>query len=204
MKKRWIVVLSLGKLSDTLKIEKALDIRRSMEGNQYFPSPDPPLAELEAQAVKTNNSYLASRGKGKDKTDEFHHDLDELERMMLREADYVEIVANKFPDIGDTIIHSAGMEFKSQGQRNVQDFTVKNGDVRGTVIARAKAVAPRVSYVWQYVAADGGDFATAAITVKATYTFINLDSGRTYKFRMAVVTKEGQGSWSDELTLVVL
>ena len=204
MKKRWIVVLELQKLSDTRKIEKLLEIKQAMTGNPYFPSPDPSLAELESQAVKTNVSYLASRNAGTDETAVFHHDLDKLERMMLLEADYVEMVANKNPDVGDTIILSAAMHFKSQGVRNVQDFSVANGKVRGTVLARAKALKGKVAYIWQYVPADGGDFATAAVTTKASYLFTALDSGRTYKFRMAIVTKVGQGSWSNVLTLVVL
>ena len=204
MKKRWIVVLELHKLGDTLKLKKAKKIYNSMVGNASFSVPDPSMAEFADQITKTNLSYDASRDAGTEETDIFHIDMDDLERMMLSLADYVEIQANKHHDTGDVVIDSAGMRAKEVSVRNVQDFSVKNGKVQSTVIARAKALKGKVAYIWQLVAVDGGDFVQAAVTVKASYLFTNLDSGRTYKFRMAIVTKNGQGSWSIIITLVVL
>lgn len=204
MKKRWVVVLELRKLSDTEKIEKAKEIRIAMSGNAKFPNPDPTMAQFNDQIVLTEASFLASRDAGTEKTTEFHNDMDDLERAMLSLADGVEIIANKHPLIGDEYILSAAMNFKEVSERNVQDFSVVNGKIQGQVLARAKALKGKVAYIWQAVPNDGGDFVSFAVTVAAKYTFLNLDSERKYKFRMAVVTKDGQGAWSDVLTLVVL
>ena len=204
MKKRWVVALELQKLSETVKIEKAKEISAAMGGNANFPAPDPSLGTFNDQIVFTEQAYLASRNAGTLETDIFHNKMDELERMMTSLADYVEIQANKHPDTGDEVIDSAGMKAKDASERNVQDFTVKNGRTAGTAFARSKAVSGKSAYIWQYVAADGGDFATAGVTVKATFTFINLDRGRKYKFRRAIVTKDGQGDWSDVIELVIL
>lgn len=204
MKKRWIVILNLGKLTDTEKIEKSKEVYASMGGNAYFPSPLPPLADFNGQIIKTELSYLNSRDAGKTETDIFHNDMDELERMMLSLGNYVEIIANEHDDTGDEVIHSAAMEVKADVERDVQNLAVKNAAVKGTVKATMKAQAPRTIYLWDSRKKGTSAWIRAAETSQAKYTYIGLTSADTYEFRGGYILINGDKIYFDPIELVIL
>ena len=204
MKKRWVVVLELQKLSDTLKIEKAREIVTAMTGNAHFPGPYPTLANLSTQANTTETAYLNSRGGEHAAVAVFHTALDQLERMMLTEADYVKVIANDNPDIGGDIIISAGMHFKSESPHNGQEFSVKNTRVKGEVSARTKSAGASATYIWQFRLQGERAWVSAKSTSKAKYTYSGLTSASTYEFRVGVSVKSGPEVFSDPAELVVV
>lgn len=205
MIKRWLVVLMLARLSVPQKVEKARFIVKSMTGNTHFSSPVPTLAEVAAAADELETAYLASRDAGKDETVAMHTKEEVLDNLLIRLGHYIEDTANMDEENAEEIILSAGVATKNVPMHTAREFRVKNTNMPGEVVARTKRV-PRASYIWQYstTPTDAASWVTAAITVKATVKISGLTSGKKYSFRVAVVTKDGQGPWSNEIDLVVL
>jgi hypothetical protein len=204
MKKQWTVVLELTKLTNTEKIERAKEIYIGMAGVAYFGSPVLPLADFNAQIAKTEASYLASRDGKDEDMDTFHNDLNELERMMQMQANYVEIVANLSPDNGDVIIHSANMSIKQEREINIQNFAVENTLVKGKVKARMKKQAVGVVYVWDYKLKTANTWIHAAESIQARYTYSGLTSAAIYEFRGGYVLRNGDKIYFDPIEMVVL
>lgn len=205
MKKRWITILNLKKLTELERIAKAREIINKMEGNAWFPDPNPSLADLEAQADTTQTAYDNSRDAGSAATATFHNELDELERLMLKQVNYVEDVANDNEDEGDEIILSAGMEFRDQGAINIQDFSVKNAKVKGSVDARIKAQKPRTIYLWDVREVGETEWTRVKVTVQARYTFTGLTSKEEYEFRGGYqLAVDNEEVYFDPISLVIL
>lgn len=204
MRRRWITVINLRKLLELERIAKAREIVTEMTGNAHFPDPNPALADLDAQAQTTLDAYDASRNAGTEETAIFHNALDVLERMMLTQANYVEIVANESPEIGDEIILSAGMEFRDRGEININDFSVENAKVKGSVDARIKAQKPRTVYLWKLREKGTADWVWVKATVQSQYTITGLVSGSTYEFLGAYQLIDNEEVYFDPIELTVL
>lgn len=197
-------MLNLKKLPELGRIAKAREIVTEMTGNAHFPDPNPALSDLEGQEQTTQDAYDASRNAGTEETAVFHNALDVLERMMLSQANYVEIEANENPEIGDEIILSAGMEFKDLGEININDFSVKNARVKGSVKARIRAQAARTVYLWKLRIKGTADWEWVKATVQSRYTFTGLVSGTTYEFLGGYQLIDNKEVYFDPIELNIL
>lgn len=203
MVKRTKVVLELGRLSVPEKIEKARFIVLSMTGNANFPSPVPPLGDITAITNALEAAALAAEGGGEDETAIMHEKESYLDRALTNEGMYVEVIANDTPAEAESIILGAGMKSKKVPVHTAREFQVANTKIPGQVKMRTKFF-PRSSFIWQYRVTTATAWLTAATTVKATFVLSGLSSAVRYSFRVAVVTKNGQGPWSNVLELVVM
>ncbi len=186
-----------------------------MTGNPNFPTPNPPLTAISANAyemralIAQRNSLLAQ---AQQKTIAIRAKRDVGELGMTNEGNYVEGIANASTDPAnppDAIIVSAGMHVKGAStpvgpMPQVTGLTATASDSAGAVdlhwdsIKRGlqsylieKTTDPAGLTGWTYAA--GGQ-------KKSSATIEGLTSGTRYWFRAAAMGAAGQGPWSDPAT----
>lgn len=82
---------------------------------------------------------------------------------------------------------------------------VHNDDSPGTIKLATKSV-NRARYVWQMCTDPNleSNWQTLSMITLAKYTAIGLKSGTKYYFRVSVVDRNGQGPWSNVLSVISL
>jgi hypothetical protein len=116
---------------------------------------------------------------------------------------YVQGKADANPAHGQAIIESSGLAVRKTTIRQKAVFAAKPGAVSGTVKLTAKVVARRSSYEWDWSADGGKTWTSLPATLQAKTTVVNLPVGANASFRFRAVTKEGEGDWSQIVTLLV-
>lgn len=204
MKKRWIVVIELNKLTEVQRIRKAQEIKNAMEDNAaVFTDPDPALNTMQAKINATQTAYDDSRDASTAATADYHTKLDDLERMMLSQANYVENVANADPDNAEEIIRSAAMGFKRAPERNVPDMDARNTGVAGEVIARMKSQGSGTAYLWEHKKEGETQWVRAGTTSVARFTYTKLETATRYRFRGGYVKGDVSPHYFDPIELTV-
>lgn len=202
------VSLKLSKLSGSEKIEKGRHIVTSMTGNSNFTTPVPTLANVTVAINAYETAYNAAQGGGTVLTAYMHDKEVLLDNILTQLGHYVESSANGI----ESVILSAGMEIKGKGGNRSAGFMVVPGKGAGEVILRTKALGNRAAFIFEKtgdVLADGTKGIDASgwheigVSLKANFTVNNLIAGLKYWFRYAAVTKDGQSSWSDPISIIV-
>lgn len=186
MLKHFVVILRLWRMSILKKRVKALFIVESMLGNQHFPNPFPALSEIAAAVSELQTAALNAMNGGKKAVAVLHQEEAKLVRLLIAIGHYVEGIANKDLQNRESIIISAGMEFKKVHIRKASNFKVKNTEMPGQVKLRTRYL-NRVSYIWQQSTNpdDDASWMTVATTLKASLIISNLAVGTRYWFRVA-------------------
>ncbi len=125
-----------------------------------------------------------------------------LKDMRLYKA-YVQGVADNNPSNAAQIIKSAGMGIKQKGSYTRPEFNVTHGKVSGTIALVVKAVGKRASYEWQ-MSTDAKTWTNLPNTLTCKTSVDGLIPGTTYYFRYNTVTKSGEGSWSQVVTILAI
>jgi len=126
---------------------------------------------------------------------------------LTAEGGYVETTANANnadDEVAIAIILSAGMDVKKQGAINIPILSVKQGEEAGSVILRRKAEEGSV-YKWQ-MSLDpftNSSWTDAGKGSLATFEITGLTPVTRYWFRVALITGNVQGEFSDPVTFVV-
>ena len=184
----------------------AKNIVLAMTGNTIFPEPYPTnvpslatvtavIASLDA-AETTALSKAAGSVEARDAQKEIL--LKDLHALLY----FVQGIADNDPTNAETIIKSAGMDIKHPGSRVKHDFNASHGDVSGTVKLFTRSAAKRASYKWQ-ISTDNNTWTDLPVTIKCKTTVTGLTPGTLYYFRSIAVTKEGEGSVSQVVSIIV-
>lgn len=210
MRKKWIVVQTLYKKAAAVLKEYAEEVVGMVGASPYFNAPNPEPANPDLAQITADiallDTALSAPDTGKTKTDAIRQAKDTVVNDLEILGLYVESVAKQPANqsIGDIIIHAAGMEYKKTGIPKARVFEVKNSpSQQNNVIARTVAV-KRGAYEWQYKKTNEVNYQVGAITIKSTYTYLNLQSGSRYNFRVKTVDQYGNANLSQVLELVVL
>jgi hypothetical protein len=178
------------------------NILTCMTNNANFPTPNPPLATVEADltAFSAAESAVLTRVKGAAETRNvklatLKGDLDHL-------LAYVQGIADANPGNAEAIITSAGLSVRKVTLHPKSDLKAEPGDVSGSVKLLAKAVAPRASYEWQY-STDQKTWTSAPVTLQAKTVISGLTIATAYFFRCRGVIKAGEQDWTQTVTIVV-
>jgi hypothetical protein len=173
-----------------------------MQGNPSFSSPSPALATVTADisAYEVAESAVLMRTKGaaevrNEKLLIVHTDLTHL-------LSYVQQTADANPAKATSIIESAGMSVRKTASRPKGELKVETGAVSGSVKLFAKSVGSRAAYEWQY-STDQKSWVNAPTTLQARTDIVGLTPATTVYFRFRGVTKTGEGSYSQVVSLVV-
>jgi len=198
---------STNRYSDKEINLKADSIITEMTGNEYFPTPNPPLATIKecndrftAALVKTvdgNKQDTAIKNKIRVELDDLLHQL----------ALYVQGVSG-----GDeAIILSSGYDVNRKGApvgplAKPTNLKVKAGENKGSLLITWDPVERADFYEFKYTEApsNGTSVWRMMTTTKCKVLLADLTSGKQYAFKMAGAGADDTRVWSDELTSYVM
>ena len=184
-------------------ITYAQGIVKGMTGNASFPTPTPALTAVteainELQAAET---AALARTKGAVATRNEKHTA--LVALLQQLRGYVQSSADASMENGASIIQSAGIAVRKTPVRPPRVFDARTGDVTGSVKLIAAAAARRASYEWEYSTDGGKTWVNVPSTLQAKTTIAGLATGTTVQFKYRSVTKDGEGDWSQPVSLLV-
>jgi hypothetical protein len=202
---RILIALKLSEDPVPLVISRARAIVQQMTGNAWFPSPDPPLSDIEAAIEDLQSAQASTLMRTKGTTDVRDGKRTTLLSRLEYLKAYVEAIANDHPDNATAIIESAGMHVKDKKGPPGRVFTARPGRVSGEVELVAPRAGDRSAYEFQY-SLDGGKTwlpLPEPFTTKATVTVTGLTPGSTAHFRYRATVKGVTGNWSDAVAIIV-
>jgi hypothetical protein len=201
---KWTVVLGLGKLTVSQAIANTKLYIDKMTGNSNFPTPVPLLSVMTTQLNKLDAAYTLAQSKTKGTAAAMRTELKVNNVLLKQLAGYVEAVANSNHDQGVSIIEGAGMNVRKRPVYVPKTFAVVLGKTPGTVLLSTHAV-PKSSYLYEMTTdptlATG--WSTVVINQTVKYTKAGLTSGTRYYFRVSVITKGMQASYSPVLNVII-
>jgi len=175
----------------------------AMTGNAYFPSATPALTSATSLLTALDVAETATKSRAAGTVPARNAARAEVLVALQTLKGIVQAAADARPDLAETIITSAGMSVKKTPKRIKVTFVAKAGPISGSVHLVAKAAAPRASYDWAWSADGGKTWTQAPSTLQAKTTILGLPIATTCEFRYRVVTKAGEGDWSQVITFVV-
>lgn len=200
------VVLKWGRLSVLMKLSRASNVVSKMTENAVtFPNPDPPLSQISAAISALAASESAAEKGGTDRTRARDQDLEALQGLMNREVLYVQTIA-----LGDGDIAAlAGMEVEDDPHEwpvpeKPQNLRGKPGKYAGSVYLIVNSVEYKKLYVFQMWVEDdagNGEWRDIKSGTRRTYTHMNLERGKLYRFRVYASNSKGDSPVSDEVVV---
>lgn len=201
-------VRSIAVLKLTNQVKHTISFAQSVAsaivaGSASFPSPTPPMATFQADIAALVTAETAALARAKGAVDIRNAKLAVLKTDLENLKAYVQSVADAAnPTNAAAIIESAGMAVRKTTLHDKATLAVQQGSVSGTVVIRAKAVARRASYGWQY-STDQKTWTNLPVTLQAKTTATGLTPATSYFFRVRGVTLTGEGNWSQVVSLLV-
>ncbi len=118
---------------------------------------------------------------------------------------YVQLLADKSVDEATaiSIIQASGFDLRNKGVRVKPPLAAKNGDTNGQAKLVAKSAGKRASYRWQQ-SVDGIVWTDLPVTLQAKTVVNELSAGSKMFFRFRAILKEGEGNWSEAVTIIIL
>ncbi|MFH0894349.1 MAG: fibronectin type III domain-containing protein, partial [Bacteroidota bacterium] len=170
--------------------------------NTVFLTPDVPLAQITTAVNNLEITYNQSQDGGKQQTAAMYAAEKILDDLLRRQALYVERIT--FGNEAQAL--SSGFHTSKQhSPMLLPEFTVKNGNKEGEIIAKHKAVKGAKAWAWQYcldpITVTGWTF--ASMSTQAFFTIKGLNPGVKYWFRVAYVTSKGMSEWCDPYMKIV-
>jgi hypothetical protein len=197
-----IAILKLPKRMADL-ITYAQGIVKAMTGNASFPTPAPTLATV-ASAIgdlQTAETAALSRVKGAVAVRDDKRAA--LIKLLQQLKAYVQTVVEANVENGGAIIQSATLAVKKTPVFKPRVFTAVEGVVSGTAKLVAASAGPRTAYEWESSVDGGKTWVTTPATLQARTVVTGLTPGATVQFRYRVLTKTGEGNWSQPVSLIV-
>ncbi|MBU5613509.1 fibronectin type III domain-containing protein [Geomonas azotofigens] len=193
-------------------LELARRVLMALTGNPNFPEPwvGCSLAELEDCVGRLQRAVDESKYHDSQKIKYRNQVKDETKRVLRKIANYVQLVA------ADNILalQSSGFSFQKErrtlhpGQLPFPDITLKHGERRGSIIAKARALPGAGSYEVQLTDKDPNIEANWAgycnVKTCSKITINDLASGQNYWVRMRGIFSAGAGDWSTPVTIMSL
>lgn len=192
----------LARKSIPVIIEKVREfIAKLIVNVAAYPTPNPPALTLTAQVDNLENSYQAAIRGGTDKKAMMNLDKQKLLVSMSLEQGYIQTTSGGDPDRILLVCdvkkpgEPAGILPPPQNMRSAY------GKHEGEIIVRWKGVPKRTSYKLQINRTPNDDTrwedVVDGLTGKRRFVVSGLVSGANYGFRVATVSSEGIGGWSD-------
>jgi hypothetical protein len=176
----------------------------AMTGNKKLPNPDPPIEAVQADLDELEKAAAAAASRAVGTAQQRDAAKAKLIRDLVRWKDYVQHVAEAEPTYADAVavILSANMSVKAPAKHNKAPLDVRDGEVSGSVLLVATAVAQVATYFWQY-SLDNKTWVDVPETMKCFTTITGLPSGQTVYFRFRALTRSRQIGFSQVVHAVV-
>lgn len=181
------------------KVLKARNTVTLMTGNAAYPRPNPTLAAISTAADELETAYNEAADGGKTKTAVMRSKEQELDKLMIQLAAYVQEASN-----GDElVILSSGLEVAApktppQDLPAPQNLVAEMGTNEGDTNLRWKKVAKAKSYLLQSSADGATNWQTLnTVSTKASAVISGMPSGEKAWYRVCAVGPKGNSPWSD-------
>lgn len=183
----------------TEQVAKSRDVQAKLDGNPYYVTPIPSLAEIKTATDNLENAYTEALNGDRAKKAFMRIKRKELKALIVTLADYIQITSS-----GDEAkILSSGFEIRKTpapasepGAPQGVKVSVTEFDTELDVVC--KTVKGAKSYVWE-ICADPlteKNFAPVEISTKATIRVKDLAPGNKYWIRVLAVNARGKSGWS--------
>lgn len=197
------ISFAFAKLSDSPLITKADHILGRMEKSAAYPTPNPPLAALQAGVSKFQDSLAAAVDGGKLKTAQKNAAREELLEILRALALYVQQTCK-----GDlTTLLCSG--FDAQKERAPvgelpppHGVTLTQTTMTGQLELRAEPVPNAASYIAQYTTKlnDPDSWVDCGYPTGARIKIDDLTPGTLYYGRMRAIGTAGPSAWSEPVS----
>jgi hypothetical protein len=187
-------------------VGKLLALARSnverMQGQPFFPSPNPALSTISAAIddLAAAEAHMLTRAKGAREARDAKRVV--LHRLLKQLAAYILSVAYADGNDAATVIESTGFAVKRPSVRNKAALAAARGATPGTVILRAKSAGDRAAYEWRY-STDQVNWIFLPTTVQSSTTVTGLVAATEYFFQCRVQTPAGRGDWGDVVSFIM-
>jgi hypothetical protein len=151
----FVVILKLPENHVPLLIVRARGIVQRMSKSHWFPSPTPPLAEVEVAIDDLSEAKARTLTRVVDSVSARNAKRAVLVALLQRLASYVQAIAKANPDHAAEIAEAADMYLKKTGGPRGRVFHAKPGRVSRQVDVFAPSAGPNAAYEFQY-SLDGG------------------------------------------------
>ena len=188
------------RVKDVIALAKS--VATAMTNNPFFPSPNPPLATFEADISALDTSEAAVLGRTRGAAQARDVKLATVRSDLEQEKAYVQHVADANPGSAGSVIESAGMFVRAVTLHPRSELAARQGAVSGTARLVAKAAGHRAGYEWQ-CSTDQKTWTSLPVTLQAATDVASLTPGTTYFFRVRPVTRDGEGNWTQTVSLIV-
>jgi hypothetical protein len=197
-----LAVLKLPRKQVPLFVLRGHAICDAVDGNAWFPSPDPPLATIRAALLALSEADTAMLGRKNARGDRDEKKVVAkklLERLMY----HVQKTADENPEHAVAIIEGAGMFVKKPRTLAPRVLTAKDGPVSGSAAIVVPVAADRSSYEFAHSVDEQKTWFVHPSTTKASLVIHGLTPGTKVWFRYRVSVKGKMGDWSDAVSLFV-
>ena len=202
--KKQKIILNFRGFSDSAFLNKAGHIVSSMTNNDYFPTPVPPLADVQAALDAYNVALLAAADLGRVNVAGKNQARFTLEQLLAQLGMFVMFIAN-----GDALIlTSSGYTLNKLPEplyiQNPGNVVLYNGITSGEVNSYVKNVAT-AGYIFEIADTLPTDDTVwvKTSTSKSQFVFKNLVPGKQYWIRVAALGKRDQIAYSTIATIFV-
>jgi hypothetical protein len=177
-----------------------------------FPTPNPPLGDIEAQIVVVEKAEVLAGTRAKGTASARNVQRNILVGMLETECTFVQGVADTgaTPDQAVATIEAAGLVVAMVSQHIKDILAVKQGAEAGSVVLDAYAAAltgggqKKTFFNWQSTRDGGSTFTSLPSTPKSRTTLAKLTPLTTYGFRVSVTHADGTaGPWSQIVAFLV-
>ena len=207
MKKKRKVLTSFGEYTDGDLDTKARHILEEMTGNADFPSPEPPLKDLENAINAFEEKRTKAVDGSKKDTEAKKIARESLENVLTRMALYVELASN-----GDnTKKEGSGFTIEAEeshpvGLLSKPKFGVRPGPNKGSIFVGCEPIEGASSYRFEYMKlpVETNSAWTVVTGTNSKQLITGLESVKEYNFRCAGIGTERTLVYSDIITSAVL
>ncbi|MFI5220351.1 MAG: fibronectin type III domain-containing protein [Bacteroidia bacterium] len=171
-----------------------------------FATPAPPLATVTTgvSGLQIAETTAQTRVTGSAAARDLKYDivLDDVHGLQGYVQNLADFAADEATAI--SIIQASGFDLKNHGVHVKPPLAAKHGSAEGDVLLVAKSAGARVSYQWQQSNDGITNWADFNITIQAKTTLSGLPPGTRIFFRVRPVLKDGPGTWSPTVSIIVI
>ena len=190
------------KIADLINIAQV--IVKAMTGSPNFPNPQPTAAVMTAAVddlvaaenvakVRTTGAVALRNAKKA-----------VLVTLLEQWRTCVQSTADASPENAANIIQSGGVALRRNQVRKFLGFHAKLGTAPGSVKVVAPAAARRACYNWQYSVDGGKTWVGLPQSLQSRTTVTGLPTMTTVQLRYFATVKEGEGTWSQPISILVI
>lgn len=189
-------------------IAKAKLVRKSMDGNSWFPAPPVSVAvggtfDNHIKDLDDAETLALTRVRGSAQERDVKKEIVLADVHLL--LAYTQSIADANPENSEVIIISGGFDVKHIGKADKDAITVKpkKGE-SGTMIAIVKKVEGTIANLWEYTLDGGKTWIDMEATSKCNTEITGLTPGSSIIVRHRPILRKGKGTWIQSAPAIVI